>query len=79
MYSSWPREKKRLTSDKEARRKKQWQYRGKYINSQRLNKETWDGWGKKNKKAAHEIKCQKGRYRPYRGLWGCFLPSLSSR
>lgn len=50
MYSSWPREKKRLTSDKEARRKKQWQYRGKYINSQRLNKETWDGWGKKIKR-----------------------------
>lgn len=43
-------ERKKDISDKEARRKKQWQYRGKYINSQRLNKETWDGWGKKIKR-----------------------------
>lgn len=43
-------------SDKEARSKKQWQNRD--INSQRVNKETWGG-GKKKKKEAHKIKCQK--------------------
>ena len=48
MYSSQPAEKKRYFSDKEAGRKKQWQNRGKDINSRRLNKETCSG-GKKKK------------------------------
>lgn len=84
-YSSCPAKKKRHVSDKDAKRKKQWQNMGKDKFTETVNKET-RGRKKKQKmnkklkkKEADKIKSQKDRYRPYQGLWGCFLPSLSSR